>query len=136
MIQAVFTSSNGDIPSKEITYVYDKVGNRVQEIVNGVSANYAVNNMNQYTQAGTFSYSYDLDGNLIEKSDGTNTWTYEYNDNNRLIRATGPEGISEYIYNGLGQLATVIENGVARHYMVDPVGFGNVSGGRVCLDRI
>jgi RHS repeat-associated protein len=36
--------------------------------------------------------------------------------------------VEEYIYNGLGQLATVIEDGVARHYLVDPTGFGNVVG--------
>ncbi|MHB8788940.1 MAG: RHS repeat-associated core domain-containing protein [Desulfobulbaceae bacterium] len=128
LTHAVFTSTNADIPSRDIEYVYDKVGNRVREIVGGAAREYAVNNMNQYAQAGSFTYSYDQDGNLTGKSDGLHTWSYEYNDDNRLIRSAGPEGISEYIYNGLGQLATVIENGVEKHYLVDPTGFGNVVG--------
>jgi RHS repeat-associated protein len=84
--------------------------------------------MNQYAQAGSFAYSYDQDGNLTGKTDGLHTWSYEYNDDNRLVRSTGPEGVQEYIYNGLGQLATVIEDGVEKHYLVDPTGFGNVVG--------
>ncbi|MHB8788943.1 MAG: RHS repeat-associated core domain-containing protein [Desulfobulbaceae bacterium] len=128
LTHAVFTSNNPDILSRDIAYVYDKVGNRVAEIVNGASASYAVNSMNQYSQAGGFSYSYDPDGNLTGKTDGTDTWSYEYNDDNRLIRSAGPDEVKEYIYNGLGQLATVIENGVEKHYLVDPFGFGNVVG--------
>ncbi|MCL7489109.1 MAG: DUF6531 domain-containing protein, partial [Desulfobulbaceae bacterium] len=128
LTHAVFTSSNGDIPSKAIEYVYDKVGNRVQEIVDGATTSYNVNNMNQYIQNGNFTYSYDLDGNLTGKTNGIDTFTYEYNDNNRLIRSTGPGGVKEYTYNGLGHLATVIDNGVEKHYMVDPIGFGNVVG--------
>lgn len=128
MTIAVFNSDNPDIPSKNIEYVYDKVGNRIQEIVNGYSTGYTSNNMNQYSQAGSFSYSYDSDGNLVQKTDGSEFWTYEYNDNNRLFRSTGPDGEKQYIYNGLGHLATVVEDGGAQHYMTDPIGFGNVVG--------
>jgi RHS repeat-associated protein len=128
LVAAAFTSDNPEVPSKTIEYVYDKVGNRIQEIVNGSSTAYDINNMNQYSQAGVFSYSYDLDGNLIEKSNGIDRWTYEYNDNNRLIRSVTPEGEKEYIYNGLGYLVSVIADGVAKNYMVDPMGFGNVVG--------
>jgi RHS repeat-associated protein len=128
LTNAVFTSTNQDIPSRNIEYVYDAVGNRIREIVNGVATEYATDNMNQYTQAGSFSYGYDDDGNLTSKTNGTDTWTYEYNDNNRLVRSTGPEGTSEYVYNGLGFLVKVITDGVEKHYTVDPFGLGNTVG--------
>lgn len=73
LTNAVFTSSNPDIPSRNIEYLYDKVGNRVQEIVNGITTAYDVNNMNQYSQTGNFTYSYDLDGNLTGKTNGMDT---------------------------------------------------------------
>jgi YD repeat-containing protein len=126
LTRAIFTSSNAEIPSRDIGYVYDKVGNRVQERVNGATKDYGVNAMNQYSQAGTFSYTYDPDGNLTGKTNGTDTWAYAYNDDNRLIRSSGPDGEKEYIYNGLGHLAAVIADGVRYDYTVDPFGLGNV----------
>jgi RHS repeat-associated protein len=126
LTRATFTSSNAEIPSRDIGYVYDKVGNRVREIVNGATKDYGVTAMNQYSQAGTLSYTYDPDGNLTGKTDGTDTWAYAYNDDNRLIRSSGPDGEKEYIYNGLGHLAAVIADGVKHDYTVDPFGYGNV----------
>ena len=73
LVRAVFTSQNIDAPSKEIEYVYDAVGNRIREIINGVAGDYTVNTMNQYNQAGDFLYSYDADGNLISKTDGADS---------------------------------------------------------------
>ncbi len=89
---------------------------------------YSTNNMNQYSHAGSFSYTYDADGNLTGKTNGTESWSYSYDAANRLIASSGPDEDKEYIYNGLGQLATVITDGVEYHYVVDPVGFGNVVG--------
>ena len=122
LVGASFASSNPDVADRDLTYVYDKAGNRIQEIENGASAGYAVNEMNQYTQAGSMSYSYDDDGNLIEKTDGTSIWQYSYNDANRLIASTGPEGTVEYLYDGLGNLTGVIENGIMTNYLIDPAG--------------
>lgn len=42
------------------TFEYDFAGNRTRES----NVNYVVNPLNQYTQAGTVSFSYDADGNL------------------------------------------------------------------------
>ena len=47
-----------------ITYGYDAMGNRTTVTQNGVTTAYATNDLNQYTAAGGFSYSYDKDGNL------------------------------------------------------------------------
>ena len=70
---AVFASTNPDISSQDLTYVYDAAGNRTQTIVNGVTQYYSTNNLNQYQSAGTTTYSYDLDGNLTSKTEDGQT---------------------------------------------------------------
>ena len=54
LTQAVFTPNATDpdgLTSQNIQYVYDAAGNRVSQTVNGVTTNYAVNDVNQYTSA-------------------------------------------------------------------------------------
>jgi len=126
LTQAEFVSDS--LPNKSISYVYDAVGNRIQEIVDSVTTNYTTNEMNQYEQVGNTTYSYDDDGNLISKTKGGDTWTYSYNDENRLVSTTSPDGIISYQYDGLGNLTATTKNGVTTHYMLDPTGFGNVVG--------
>src|SRR5262249_13314184 len=51
LTHAVFTSSNTSVvPNQDLQYVYDLAGNRTETTINGVTTNYTVNNMNQYTQ--------------------------------------------------------------------------------------
>ncbi|MBC8441923.1 MAG: RHS repeat protein, partial [Deltaproteobacteria bacterium] len=128
LVEAAFTSSHSDIADKSIIYTYDKAGNRTQEIFDGSSIDYVPNNMNQYSQAGNAIFNYDNDGNLISKIIGSDVWQYSYNDDNKLVAVLGPEGASEYQYDGLGNLTALTENGTTRYYLIDPTGFGNVVG--------
>lgn len=126
---AVFASTNPEIPSQDLTYVYDNAGNRIRTVENGVTANYDTNNLNQYTTAGEFSYTYDADGNLISKVRGNETWSYGYNSENRLVRVVEPDGTTtEYEYDTLGNRTATIDNGQRTEYLVDPFGFGDVVG--------
>lgn len=128
LTSAVFESTNPDIPSRDISYTYDAVGNRITETVDGVTTNYVTNAMNQYTQVGDATYTYDADGNLVSKTEGVDVWSYSYDIENRLIGVTGPDGTTEFEYDGLGNLVAVIENGVRTEYMLDPAGFGDLVG--------
>lgn len=56
LTSAVFTSTNPDIESQNISYSYDAAGNRTKTVVNGVTENYSTNNLNQYQSAGTTTY--------------------------------------------------------------------------------
>ena len=47
---AVLVSTDPEIPSQNLTFAYDGVGNRIYTISNGLRENYTTNNMNQYTQ--------------------------------------------------------------------------------------
>lgn len=124
---AVFASTNPDIESQDLTYVYDAAGNRTQTIVNGVTENYSTNNLNQYQSAGTTNYSYDLDGNLTSKTEGSKTWTYSYNDDNHLVEVVdGDNNLTQYEYDAFGNRTATVYNGQRTEYLIDPFGYGDV----------
>ena len=89
-----------------ITYQYDAAGNRVAVVDNGTSTLYTANNLNEYTQAGNTSYTYDSAGNLISKTDSTGTTTYSYNVLNQLVSVDSPAGLATYQYDALGYLVS------------------------------
>ncbi|MBB5720221.1 RHS repeat-associated protein [Stakelama sediminis] len=81
-----------------------------------VNRNYTTNGLNQYTAAGSASFSYDANGNLI--NDGSTAYVYDaenrlvaasgattatlvYDPNGRLFQTSGSqEGIIQYLYDG------------------------------------
>jgi YD repeat-containing protein len=63
------------------------------------------------TNDGTWTYTYDAEGNLIKKSKGASaeTWTYTYDDQNHLVGATDRStdggsllAMATYVYDALG----------------------------------
>jgi len=64
-----------------------------------VDRSYAVNGLNQYTQAGPASFTYDANGNLI--SDGSSNIVYDAE--NRLVSASGAR-TAGLVYDPLGRL--------------------------------
>ncbi|MFN6540285.1 MAG: pre-peptidase C-terminal domain-containing protein [Nostoc sp. EkiNYC01] len=114
--------------ARKIEYLYDASGNRISVKDNGVITAYNSNTLNQYTTVGGASYSYDLDGNLIGKTQGAQTWTYTYDSENRLISAVTPDGIWNYEYDALGNRIASIKNGQRTEYLLDPFGWGDVVG--------
>ena len=80
-------------------YTYDPVGNRLSS--DKYSA-YTYNQANQLlTNGGT--YSYDKNGNLTSKTDGTTIYSYSYDYENRLIKVVkiedGTTTTSDYKYD-------------------------------------
>jgi RHS repeat-associated protein len=61
---------------------------------------YTVNGLNQYTAAGSASFTYDDNGNLT--GDGTNTYAYDVE--NRMVGVTTALGATTLIYDPLGRL--------------------------------
>jgi RHS repeat-associated protein len=88
---------NGGSP---ITYTYDPT-NQLTAVATGTgTTNYnydpngnpsgdSIGTGNQILNDGTWTYTYDAEGNLIEKSQGSSapTWVYTYDNNNRLLTA-------------------------------------------------
>jgi RHS repeat-associated protein len=126
LTRAVFASTNGGIPSQDLTYEYDALGNRVRTVINGVTTAYAANALNQYTSAGAIAFGYDPDGNLISRTDGGVTTSYSYDVLNRLVGVTKPGDTWAYQYDVLGNRSATVHNGQRTAYLVDPFGLGDV----------
>ena len=103
-------------PSPEESFRYDANGNRD-------SADYVIGRGNRLLSDGRFNYAYDLEGNLIRKTEIAtgNVTEYTYDFRNRLVRveersAGGvSSNASQYAYDVLGRRITVVENGVVTH---------------------
>lgn len=81
-------------------YTYDSLNNRLskdQEL-------YALNDLNQTLQTGDTSYTFDLNGNLTSKTQGSSVFTYEYDPFGRLRICKDPQGNTlTFAYDALGR---------------------------------
>jgi RHS repeat-associated protein len=97
------------------SYSYDEAGNRTGK--DGTT--YSINAANQVTglSDGTV-FSYDENGNMVEKMKGFDAWEYNYDSSNRLTRVEKNDmTIGEYVYDGNGRRILVIENGMETVYI-------------------
>jgi RHS repeat-associated protein len=121
LTQAILISSNPQIPGQDLSYEYDAAGNRIRTVENDIITN--------YTTAGTTTYDYDADGNLIAKHEGSQTWLYGYNTRNQLVSVLEPDGTqTTYEYDALGNRVASIRNSQRTEYLIDPFGLGDVVG--------
>jgi RHS repeat-associated protein len=83
------------------TYSYDLNGNRTM-------GSYTTGTNNQITFDGTYTYTYDNEGNVTQKVSTTATWTYGWDNMNRLVgvkqvTTTGTQLSVSYSYDVLNQ---------------------------------
>jgi len=96
------------------TFSYDYLGNR-KSVLDSATTDYTSNNLNQYTNVGETSYSYDATGNLT--SDGTFTYAYDYE--NRLISANKTGTSAAYKYDPFGRRTEKTVGIVTTKYLYD-----------------
>ncbi|MCB9298295.1 MAG: CIA30 family protein [Lewinellaceae bacterium] len=75
-------------------YVFDAQGNRQQVVRNGTPEIYAHNPADQLLARGDVNYEYDRNGNMSKKIENGQETTYEYDGENRLIKITFPNGLT------------------------------------------
>ena len=75
------------------TYAYDNVSNRILKTENGVATEYVYNALNQLVSDSETSYEYDLNGNLVRIIGSAQSALYEYNAENKLVKATVQNGV-------------------------------------------
>ncbi|MDB5337904.1 MAG: repeat-associated core domain protein, partial [Planctomycetaceae bacterium] len=112
-----------DLPGgRVIKYDYDAAGNRISVNDNGVITNYETNDLNQYSDSGDATFTYDGAGNMLTRTDSTGLTTYAYDAANRLKTVTGPADTWIYEYDALGNRVASTHNGQRTEYLIDPVG--------------
>jgi RHS repeat-associated protein len=84
-------------------FAFDNIGNRSTSTIAGTETTYTSNNLNQYTQIGTQTPTYDADGNMLTVSLSTGDWTYTWNAENRLIKAEKSDQKLEFSYDYMGR---------------------------------
>lgn len=88
------------LPTRMQTFRYDALGNRISAQEDGKTMNYAVNNVNEYTEIRgnvAFIPQYDANGNMMK--DEAHTYQYDYN--NKLVQVD--EKTATYAYDALGR---------------------------------
>lgn len=98
---------------KTVQYTYDLVSNRISETINAtLTIWYTYDADNRLITDGTASYLYDANGNLISKTIGSSTTTYQYDYENRLVQVILPNSTTvNYRYSPFGdRLAKSIGN--------------------------
>ena len=82
-------------------YGYDAVGNRT---TSHTSSLYNYQPSNRVVGTSNASYSYDNNGNMLTRTDGTGTTTFSWTEENQLSRVTMPNGVAiDYKYDALGR---------------------------------
>jgi RHS repeat-associated protein len=113
-----------------VTYAYDRDGNRVSMVDGGGTTTYAIDELGRVTTMTapgpkTVGYRYDLDGNRakIIYPDATSV-TYVFDKSNRLSSVSDwASRVTTYTYNADASLAsTLAANGLQSAYTYDRVG--------------
>ena len=107
-------------------YSYDSVGNRLSALG---TASYNYNTSNQLTSTSSGSYTYDSNGNMLTDANGksytwdfqnrlvqvvvpgTGTTTFKYDASGRRIQKSGPQGTTNYLYDGMNLVEEVDGSG-------------------------
>jgi RHS repeat-associated protein len=97
------------------TYSYDKAGNRTEKD----SVTYTINSVNEVIAlSDDTSFTYDNNGNRIQKIKGNDIWDYTYDYANRLTKVKKNDStIGEYVYDGDGDRLQKSENNTVTIYI-------------------
>ena len=81
-------------------YVFDSVGSRTSS---HRSSTYGYSPFNKITSTQTATYGSDANGNMVQKSEGSNFWRYTWDYENRLSSASTRKQTVRYTYDALGR---------------------------------
>jgi len=115
---AVYRLINATYPSgKSTNYAYDRIGNRISESNSTSTLMYSYDPESRLLSANGIGYSYDKNGNLVKKTDGTiNQYDYE----NRLTGIILPDKKEiNYKYSPDGNRLSKIDDTGTTNYFYD-----------------
>ncbi|HEU4714499.1 MAG TPA: RHS repeat-associated core domain-containing protein [Pyrinomonadaceae bacterium] len=100
------------------SYTYDAVGNRSSS---HLSATYGYQPFNKLTSTAAATYTYDNNGNMLSKTDGSGTRNFAWDSDNRLKQVTLPGGLTvNYKYDAIGRrIQRTTSAGADERYVYD-----------------
>jgi RHS repeat-associated protein len=103
--------------NRTITYSYDAAGNRLTKNDSSTgTTTYAYDFNDRLISENGQPHTYDANGNVLTQPNGT---SYQYDFENRLIRAATPAATVNYAYDADGVRVQSRTNGVTTNYLVD-----------------
>jgi RHS repeat-associated protein len=112
-----------------LTYQYDAAGNRTSLTRNNgtasllppavTSATYDAANEQLSLNPSTPNETYDANGNLTSRTDGTVVTTYTWDARNRLTTINSPTLTASFVYDALNRRISKTVNGVNTQYLYD-----------------
>lgn len=118
--ETITDSVNGNFVS---SYSYDKVGNRIEEVKNGVTTTYTYDNNDRLLQTGGTVFTYDANGSTLTETLNADVTTYAYDAKNKLVSAEkivgGVTKNISYSYDIRGIRVSGTVDGVTTNYLVD-----------------
>jgi RHS repeat-associated protein len=109
-IYRIIQATHPTIPTEQFSY--DPLGNRLGTTVDAG---------NRLLEDNNFTYSYDNNGNLVQKTNKTTgeITTYTYDTENRLTQVSYPGMVATYKYDPFGRRIEKNVNGVITRYLYD-----------------
>jgi RHS repeat-associated protein len=116
LLDRVLSSFNSTLPaSRNEMFSYDPGDNRTDQARVHDAAD-------ELTQDANYTYSYDQEGNLIQKAsiaNPANLTSYSYNAQNQLVGVQTPAASISYVYDAVGRRIARSVNGVTIRYILD-----------------
>ncbi|WNO11572.1 putative Ig domain-containing protein [Teredinibacter sp. KSP-S5-2] len=101
-------------------YTYDRVGNRLTKVVDGLSIGYTYSSDDQMLSEGVVQYEYDLNGNRVAKITQAGRVEYGYDGANRLVSTTQGGQTSGHAYDAMSNRIQSSVGGQTTTYLIDP----------------
>jgi RHS repeat-associated protein len=113
LTQVVYTDGVTD------QYTFDKAGNRTSLNRDGDLTQYTYDAADRIINAGTMTFDFDGNGNMIQKTDLNGTTKYEYDGENRLTRCIQTDGkIINFRYDPFGnRINRKVDEDVTRYFL-------------------
>ena len=116
----LLTVTKDSAPVEE--YQYDANGTRIYEMnsLRGIAGkSFSYDDEDHLMTAGSVIYSYNLDGFLAAKTDGSDVTTYDYSSRGELLSVMLPDGrIIEYVHDPLGRrIAKKVDGVIVEKYL-------------------
>ncbi|MBA3721676.1 MAG: hypothetical protein H0W88_04675 [Parachlamydiaceae bacterium] len=95
------------------TYGVDSIHNRISKNTH----KYSINSLNQLFKQGSIEYKYNLNGNLVEKINGSKKIQYFYDALNRLTGVKKEGVLTEYQYDAFNRRLSKKKEGLEKNYL-------------------